>query len=75
MKRSDIYREILNEEEENRIKFANLKKVIELQQKYVELLVKAYNEAYTIAHTHGYRPNAKDVKEGKRLLEAIKKAE
>ena len=74
MERSDIYREILKGEEENRIKYANLKKVIELQRKYVELLVKAYNEAYAIAHIHGYRHNAKDVEEGGRLLEEITKA-
>ena len=72
-KRSDIYREMLNDEEENRIKFANLKKIIELQRKYVELVVKAYNEAYKIAQVHGYRPNTKKVEKGERLIEEMKK--
>ncbi len=73
MKRTDIYREMLKEEEENRIKYANLKKVIELQQKYVALLVKAYNETFAIAHIHHYRPNKKDLEEGERLRKEIAK--
>jgi len=73
LERSEIYREIFKEQEENRIKYANLKKAIELQREYVELLVKAYNEAHTIAHIHGYRPSTKDVEEGKRLRKEITK--
>lgn len=49
-----------------------MKKLIGLQKEYIAFLEKAYNETFTIAHIHHYRPNKKDIKEGERLRKAIK---